>query len=907
MASAGLGVPVKLLHESLGHIITVELKTGAMYRGKLAEAEDNLNISLKDITVTGRDGRVSQLDQVYIRGSMVRFFIVPDMLQNAPMQVIECVLHSLFFLTLDGRFKRVGPNAMRGRGIGTARGRATIMRGQSQTCLPFTLDIDISGSSKWCVSDLNRLSLLSTDVICSPSWPRVRPNPIARYKTVKEGESNRAVRQVRAVNRACDACRRRKTRCDGPKQVNSVCSSCRVLGKSCTYLEASTPRGPPKAYVTALEDRLEQLEELLHHVRPDADFSSELGPPIVRGSWKDDIGGSSSSSAGKASARSRRPSSPPRTSIRFTSHLALNSHWRQDNSDSDDSDELNSSDSENMADVIKGDLRKLTATYDQGKRSSGDDPLDTITTRFHGKSSLISLIDMTRRYRELFIEEENKQQDEQKPKTLKDHYTPTRRNEFWEPLPWEVEWERSTTDVHQIGSLVKEFPPDSLASDLINIYFASVNPQLPLLHRPTFERQFQEKLHHRHHWFACVCLSLFAVASRWSNDPLVLPRNCRRTTSGGFDWSEAGRHYYSLAMEIHRSKRTLLYPACLEEVQTFSLIAFYLRGSASHPSAAWIFVSIGLRKALDVGAHRQKIYSDTPSVEEELWKRAVWCLIAYDRFGSAILGRPCALDEEDFDLDMCLEVDDEFWEADPPFKQPSEIPCRITYFNLWLRLAQIVTFTVKTIYAIPNPAALLGRIAKVRTEEVTAQLTQSLQDWLHSVPDYLRWSPQIEDEVFANQSACLIATYYLAEILIWRAFIPPVPTPTMPNPPAHHINSSVPALSYCVTSARSITQIAEVQCARGWRHVPILIAVGQLAVGILTLAVWDAKSQGHTGNHRRIFEDVKPPPAQTVRLLMDDINTLIRSLEVVGGHWEEVTSLINTLKDALPKEAFDHH
>ena len=32
------------------------------------------------------------------------------------------------------RFKRVGPNAMKGRGIGTARGRATIMRG---TCIIF--------------------------------------------------------------------------------------------------------------------------------------------------------------------------------------------------------------------------------------------------------------------------------------------------------------------------------------------------------------------------------------------------------------------------------------------------------------------------------------------------------------------------------------------------------------------------------------------------------------------------------------------------------------------------------------------------------------------------------------------------------------------------------------------------
>jgi small nuclear ribonucleoprotein D3 len=46
-----------------------------------AIAEDNMNVQLKDITVTARDGRVSHLDQVYIRGSHVRFFIVPDMLR----------------------------------------------------------------------------------------------------------------------------------------------------------------------------------------------------------------------------------------------------------------------------------------------------------------------------------------------------------------------------------------------------------------------------------------------------------------------------------------------------------------------------------------------------------------------------------------------------------------------------------------------------------------------------------------------------------------------------------------------------------------------------------------------------------------------------------------------------------
>jgi GrpB-like predicted nucleotidyltransferase (UPF0157 family) len=43
-----------------------------------------MNVQLKDITVTARDGRVSHLDQVYIRGSHVRFFIVPDMLRYTP-------------------------------------------------------------------------------------------------------------------------------------------------------------------------------------------------------------------------------------------------------------------------------------------------------------------------------------------------------------------------------------------------------------------------------------------------------------------------------------------------------------------------------------------------------------------------------------------------------------------------------------------------------------------------------------------------------------------------------------------------------------------------------------------------------------------------------------------------------
>ena len=80
-----IGIPIKLLHEAEGHVITLETSTGDIYRGKLLEAEDNMNCQMQNITVTARDGRVTQVEQVFIRGSMIRFFILPDMLKNAPM------------------------------------------------------------------------------------------------------------------------------------------------------------------------------------------------------------------------------------------------------------------------------------------------------------------------------------------------------------------------------------------------------------------------------------------------------------------------------------------------------------------------------------------------------------------------------------------------------------------------------------------------------------------------------------------------------------------------------------------------------------------------------------------------------------------------------------------------------
>jgi small nuclear ribonucleoprotein D3 len=80
-----IGVPLKLLHEAVGHVVTVEMKSGEVYRGKLVGAEDSMNIKLANIMFTARNGQTTELEHAFIRGSKLRLVVLPDILKNAPM------------------------------------------------------------------------------------------------------------------------------------------------------------------------------------------------------------------------------------------------------------------------------------------------------------------------------------------------------------------------------------------------------------------------------------------------------------------------------------------------------------------------------------------------------------------------------------------------------------------------------------------------------------------------------------------------------------------------------------------------------------------------------------------------------------------------------------------------------
>jgi len=82
---SNVGVPIKLLFEAEGMKVTAEMKNGEIYRGMLLSAEETMNLSLSDVLRTARNGQISKLPSVYLRGSSIRFIALPDLLKNAPV------------------------------------------------------------------------------------------------------------------------------------------------------------------------------------------------------------------------------------------------------------------------------------------------------------------------------------------------------------------------------------------------------------------------------------------------------------------------------------------------------------------------------------------------------------------------------------------------------------------------------------------------------------------------------------------------------------------------------------------------------------------------------------------------------------------------------------------------------
>ncbi|CCM00118.1 uncharacterized protein FIBRA_02145 [Fibroporia radiculosa] len=680
----------------------------------------------------------------------------------------------------------------------------------------------------------------------------------------------------RRVQRACDVCRRKKIRCDGGQMPDNKCSNCITYNYECTYLEAAKKRGPPKGYVESLETRLEKMEKLLNKLCPDADFSKELGPQLDKDAWLE-----------RTAPDKSRP-------IAYRTPVAPQAVASPSNAppviQPTDPDDLEPSDDEVMA------HHSLVNSLKQIK-------LNPTQLRFFGKSSSIMFIqtamDLKRQY--AGVGDEARQTvtshptllhgEHRRPNTWSLHpvrphitsYVVPSQDYSHDTLGTHFKWLSAQLQEEAQPHEAQHYPESDLMLSLIELYFREVNAYSPLLHRPTFENNIKDGLHLRDEGFGSTVLLVCAIGARFSDDPRVFLSDYQdNPLSCGWEWFK----------QVQMIRKSLLAPPRLYDLQVYCLTAMFLHGSSA-PQACWTIIGVGIRLAQDVGAHRKKVYNSQPTVEEELWKRAFWVLVSLDRSISSGLGRPCAIQDEDFDLDLPTECDDEYWLHPDPnlaFKQPPGKPSTVTFFNCFLRLNQILAFALRTIYSINKSKALLGFVGQQWEQHIVAELDSALNKWIDSVPDHLRWDPNQENIMFLNQSAHLYASYYQLQISVHRPFIP---SPRKPSP------LSFPSLAICTNAARSCTHVLDIQ----YKRTNSPLCQNQMALFtcgiVLLLNIWGGKRSGFTTDPAKEMADVHK--------CMKMLKVLEPRWHIAGRLWDVLYELASVGDLPLPQNTPPSH
>ncbi|KAJ7190588.1 fungal-specific transcription factor domain-containing protein [Mycena pura] len=451
------------------------------------------------------------------------------------------------------------------------------------------------------------------------------------------------------------------------------------------------------------------------------------------------------------------------------------------------------------------DLAHIALTQDMNDLS-----LNHHHEHFHGKSSGAMLVKAAVLAREGYEEKEMPWS--------------SRRMHYWTYNP-------AKDKAQHVGPFV--FPASDLLASLINLYFVHQNIYYPLLHRPTFERSVADALHEYDASFGVVVLLVCAIGARFSNDKRVHPPGAEPLRVG---WE----FFDQLPLVIdHLFVRPTLHHLQFYCVRS-SLATIFLEFST--PAACWTLIGGGIRLAQDVGVHRLQNVGPgaKPTIEGELWKRAFWMLVCMDRNVSSILGRPCTTQYEEFDAELPIEVDDEYWEKEPnplhDLTQPPEKPSFIAFFNCLIRLNNILGFSLQLLYGLNKAKVQLAHRDDAWEEHIVAELDSALNGWVDLIPKHLRWDPNRQDDVFFDQSALLYCSYYAVQMTIHRPFIPAVRTgaPT-----------SLPSLAICTNAARSVSHIIETSRLRkNGMPAPALIPPAFLAGLMLLLNVWSGNRTG---------------------------------------------------------------
>ncbi|KAK9249787.1 fungal-specific transcription factor domain-containing protein [Lipomyces tetrasporus] len=297
-------------------------------------------------------------------------------------------------------------------------------------------------------------------------------------------------------------------------------------------------------------------------------------------------------------------------------------------------------------------------------------------------------------------------------------------------------------------------PARQRADALLQCYWDFIHPICIILHRPSFEAQYDRL------WQSNAVLD----THRRDEAPDVV-------------------FYSTLNITSHRliSVETL-------DMSTLSIVQLLLRGIyllyTPYTDRCWNIASVAIRIAQNIGLDTPRLHEESPNQLVREMRRRVWyTCVAVDRLIANTFGRPKLLQiQESFfirnlSIPLPAPIDDEYLSQTGEGRQPANKPSRITFSIYTLQLQEILEklHDVETKYiAYSNKVRTWNRSIRTLKRDVD-EFLQALENFELWLPHYLHADESLsrtyEDHCFKTQAAIMKSRILYTRLRILRPLI----------------------------------------------------------------------------------------------------------------------------------------
>ncbi|BGP23251.1 Gypsy retrotransposon integrase-like protein 1 [Rhodotorula toruloides] len=454
------------------------------------------------------------------------------------------------------------------------------------------------------------------------------------------------------------------------------------------------------------------------------------------------------------------------------------------------------------------------------------------------------------------------------------------------------------TDQHDRFHGMIAMPPTELCEQLVEAFFAQHSGvSSVLIHRQYFEECLTRGFLQTDKGFRSLYYAVCAVGARYVDDLRLLPPPSVAAVFPGQARLASGFAFFSAAIA---TSTTPFAAPCLADIQTSVLLVAWLLGATSILTS-WTMIGFAVRRAIDAGAHRENRtrWSASP-VQNQLRKRAFHLLCSLDFFISSSLGRPTAVHEDDYDVELPLEITDgALWEwelaarramvegratPDSPLPLSPTPTGEMTKWKSAIELHRIMAKALRLMYGVKV------ELTRKKVVENVTYLDSLLNNWLANVSQPLRWNPAQQDDDLLCQSAWLMCIYYQTQILVHREFVSPSRSRAL----------GFPSLAICSNAARATAHVVDVLLQRNVLHkcyswAPALV----VNAGLMLLLGIFATPPGPPGSTR---PTLTPSAASDVKRCINALEKLRDSSFMAQMCHEKLTTLA-ALTSAPPPAA----